>query len=261
MSEVIAFATHPSFEGKMETTLEGFIKRFKQWLEQRNGYDADHSATKYFEMRLNCLVQRLVHTESIEQRQVVAGIRHNFDEEGNSFSYDQFRITLEKDNAVVWHDVEHPRDIEMLNRCKHFIYHLVPSGNKVEDWETDLRPVWEESIPNADVESIIGNLLMMHQISGMYVYQLVQLLRTMLLEHRIELFLRDIGTTGVFYLYTTPDSENEIISPVALDYEEGDKLVPLKPTLVDSEGLFNRIRARTVATYKNRRTVVITGLA
>ena len=47
MSEVIAFKTHPSFEGKMETTLEGFIKRVKLWLEQRNGYDAAHRATKY----------------------------------------------------------------------------------------------------------------------------------------------------------------------------------------------------------------------
>ena len=257
MSNVVAFKTHPSFEGKMETTLEGFLTRVKLWLEQRNGYDADHGATKYFELRLNQVIQRLVQTEAIEQQQIVAGIRHNFDEEGNNYSYDEFRVTLGKDNTLEWHEVPAVLDREMINRCKHFIYHLVPSGNKVEDWETDLRTVWEESIPNADVESIIGNLLMMHQIPGMFVFQLAQTLLTMLIEHRVELFLKDIDSTGVFYLYTAADGVTEIVSSVALDYEDGDKLVPLKPTVVDSSELFNQVHARTVARHKNRRTLVI----
>lgn len=257
MSEVVAFRTHPSFEGKMETTLEGFIKRVKLWLEQRNGYDADHGATKYFELRLSQLVHRLVQAETISAQQVVAGIRHNFDEEGNSYIFDEFRVTLEKDNGLNWHAVQHPTDPEMHNRCKHFIYHLVPAGNVVEDWETDVRPVWEESIPNADVESIIGNLLMMHQIPGMNLYELTQVLRTMLAEHRIELFLKDLGAGQVFYLYTGEDQVTEIVSAVALDYEENDRLMPLKPTVVDSSELFNQVHARVVATHKNRRTLVI----
>ena len=64
MSEVVAFKTHPSFKGKMETTLEGFIKRVKLWLEQRNGYDADHSGSKYFDRRLDNLLRFMVLAEA-----------------------------------------------------------------------------------------------------------------------------------------------------------------------------------------------------
>lgn len=257
MSEVVAFKTHPSFAGKMETTLEGFIKRVKLWLEQRNGYDADHSATKYFELRLSELVERLVRAETNAQTLDVVGSYHNFDEEGDHYAYTAFHITMEANNVLKWHDHDITTDSQMINRCKHFFYKLMPPEGMVEDWDNDLRPVWEESIPNADVESIIGNLLMMHQIPGMNLYRLAHQVRTMLIEHRVELFLKDIWATGVFYLYTSEDRVTEVVSHGALDYEEGERLIPLKPTLVDSSKLFNQVRAHDVATVKNRRTVLI----
>lgn len=258
MSEVVVFQTHGSFEGKMEVTLEGFIKRVKRWLEQRNGYDADHGATKYFELRLSDIIQRLVKAEANCQTLTVVGTRHNFDEEGRSYSYPVFDIELEKGNTVSWFHTPAQNDVEMIQRCKHFIYVVLNSRDETADWETDVRPVWEESIPNADVESIIGNLLMMHQIPGMNLYRLAHQLRTMLIEHRVELFLKDIESAGVFYLYTGEDQVTQTVSQGALDYEEGERLIPLKPTLVDSSELFNQVHAHDVATVKNRRTVLIT---
>lgn len=259
MSNVVAFKTHPSFEGKMETTLEGFLKRVKLWLEQRNGYDADHGATKYLELRLAQVVACLVRATANTQHVTVTGNYHNFDEEGNNFSYSSFMVELGDNNQLKWHDVPPQTDSEMINRCKHFIYQLVSDHKETADWETDLRPVWEESIPNADVESIIGNLLMMHQIPGLNLYELAQHLRTMLNKHRIELFLKDIQPSGLFYLYGEADGACEVVSQFDLDYEEGDKLVPLKPTVVDAIEMFQTTYGRTIATVKNRRTILVSG--
>lgn len=257
MSEVIAFKTHPSFEGKMETTLEGFIKRFKQWLDQRNSFDVDHSGTKYFEERLVAISTAALRASANKQPLNVVGLRHNFDEEGTGYSYVDFEFKLD---ALGAHPLEltlHAQDdVLMVNRCKHYFYVLPTDG---EDNATAIenidQAVLEESIPNADVESIIGNLLMMRQLPMMQLYELASVVLRMLKEHRITLLLKEIEKTGTFYLYHVGGSE--VVSIAAMDYLDSDNYVPLKPTLVDDGGIFSRLTARTVATHYNRRTMVV----
>lgn len=255
MSNVVMFKTHSSFTGKMETTLEGFLKRVNLWLTQRNSIDAEHSGSRYFDHRLNNLMHFAVLAKADKVGINITGQRHNFDEEGNSYSYCDFMFTIPDEGAFQTHlNTLDPVDADMMSRCKHYFYQL-KVGERQLDWDGELRELMEESIPNADVESIIGNLLMLAQIPGMNLVELIDVVRRKITTHRIKMLVTEVEKGGVFYVYDTPTGP--VLSITATDHEKDGVFTPLKPALVDAVEFIHTSWSREVAKHHNRTTYAL----
>lgn len=253
MSNVVTFRTHPSFHGKMENTLEGFIKRVNLWLTQRNSIDADHSGSKYFDHRLDNLLRFMVLAEAEKLDIEINAQRHNFDEEGNSFAYTDFFYTIPREGPCPesMRHPDEPASTDMVVRCKHYFYHLSAGAHNL-DWDAELRELMEESIPNADVESIIGNLLMMAQLPGMNLVELVGVVRRKLVMHRMKLLMTEVEKTGTFYVYDLP--EGNVLSIAPLDFESDGMLTPLKPARIPTDEFVGTTWCRELAKHLNRTT-------
>lgn len=255
MSNVATFRTHPSFEGKMETTLEGFLKRINLWLTQRNSIDADHSGSRYFARRLKNLMHFVVYAQAEKLDIEIVGQRHNFDEEGNNYAYDDILFTIPAESELPGKlGYSEPAAVDMVVRCKHYFYQI-KVGDRCLDWDEELRELLEESIPNADVESIIGNLLMMSQLPGLNLVELIDVVRRKIDTHRIKMAVTEVEKNGAFYVYDTPTGR--VLSITAIDHESNGTLTPLKPTLVEAEEFIAVSWSREVAKHLNRTTYAL----
>lgn len=255
MSNIVTFRTHSAFHDKMETTLEGFLRRLSLWMTQRNSYDADHSGSKYFDRRLGNILTFAVHAAANKLDIQIDAQRHNFDEEGNSFSYTDFLFTLPSSGPCQTSLEETKTANEAVaTRNKHYFYQL-SVGDQRLDWDSELRELMEESIPNADVESLIGNLLMLAQLPGMNLINLVDVVRCKLNTHRIKLLLTEIEKTGSFYIYEC--EEGNVLSILPIDHEVNGMLIPLKAVLVDANEFASTAWCRDLAKHRNRITYAL----
>lgn len=207
-----SFHAHLEFQEYICHDAKGLLAWIKRWIAQRSSYDRTHGGSIYFDQRLDDLQSALVMSDSHCEKLLVVGTAQNFDEEGTHFAVETFRGVIDMDNRAGC-DIGKVDD-KRGGMYKHYFYRLfLPNAVGGSLLDADVSALQEfpqdedtrldvmmESIPHADIEAMIGNIILLSYDRGFAPIQFIAVVKRLLALDRAQRLLGVIREQGVFHV-------------------------------------------------------------
>lgn len=206
------FHAHLEFQEYICHDAKGLLAWIKRWIAQRSSYDRTHGGSIYFDQRLDEIQNALVVASTHGGKLLVVGTAQNFDEEGTHFAVETFRGALDMQDRAS--SIIGKVDDKRGGMYKHYFYRtyleqssggdpLAADASALREFPGDEDTLIEqmmESIPNADLEAMIGNILMLAYDPSFAPVEFISVVKQLLQRDRAQRLLTLIREQGVFHV-------------------------------------------------------------